>query len=137
MDKLRKIIRSIIREELETSEKYIIYAYFCSISDDRLREYVGRFKRIRKEIDFWVEPNASVLGGFGIQSILNTNNKEEANRIANLLYNTFDNDILIVLSKQNVSNFEPVGQNNDEVFVKPGKYFDELVKKNKRGIYFI
>lgn len=137
MNKLRKIIRNIIREELERGEKYLIYAYFCSISDDRFRGYVGRFKRIRKNIDFWVEPNASVSGGFGIQSILNTNNKEEANRIANLLYNTFDNDILIVLSRQNVSNFEPVGQNNDEVFVKPGRYFDGLIKSGKKGIYFI
>jgi hypothetical protein len=137
MDKLRKIIRSIIREELETSEKYIIYAYFCSKSDSRFRGYVDRFKKIRRNIDFWVEPSASVSGGFGIQSILNTNNKREANRIANLLYNAFDNDILIVLSKQRVSNFEPVGQNNDEVFVRPGRYFDGLVKKGEKGIYFV
>jgi len=30
-----------------------------------------------------------------------------------------------------------VGQNNEEVFVKPGRKFDKLVDKGKKGIYII
>jgi hypothetical protein len=42
-----------------------------------------------------------------------------------------------VLSKQKVSNIEPVGQNNEEVFVKPGRKFDKLVSKGEKGIYIV
>jgi hypothetical protein len=30
-----------------------------------------------------------------------------------------------------------VGENNEEVFVKPGRKFDELVHKGKKGIYIV
>jgi hypothetical protein len=61
----------------------------------------------------------------------------EAKMIARDISREFDDNILIVLSKQKVSNIEPVGQNNEEVFVKPGRKFDKLVGKDKKGIYII
>jgi hypothetical protein len=42
-----------------------------------------------------------------------------------------------VLSKQRVSNIEPIGMNNEDVFTEVGRYFDKLVKQKEKGIYLI
>ena len=89
------------------------------------------------DINFWVKPGKGHHRGFSIQSILDTDDMSEAKHISRGISREFDNDILIVLSKQRVSNIEPVGENNEEVFVKPGRKFDKLVDKGKKGIYVI
>jgi hypothetical protein len=61
----------------------------------------------------------------------------EAKMISRDIFREFDNNILIVLSKQKVSNIEPVGENNEEVFVRPGRKFDKLVSKREKGIYIV
>jgi len=130
---LQESIRRIIKEETET--KFLIYIYFCDYMDPRFDEYVNRFNNLN--IDFWVKPGKGHHNGFTIQSILNTNNLNQAKQITNQIYETFDEDILIVISKQSVSNTEPIGTNNEKVFTKPGRYFDKLIRKNKKGIYLI
>ena len=75
--------------------------------------------------------------GFALQSILNTSNLSKAEKIATKLFKRFDENILIVLSKQMVTNIEPVGENQEEVFVEPGRTFDELVADKKKGIYVV
>jgi len=130
--KLRRLL-----EELRREEKYIIYVYFCDFDDPRFREFVEKFKEIQNQINFWVKPGKAHHRGFAIQSILDTNNQQEAQTTADFLFEQFDNDILIVLSKQVVSNLEPIGQNNEEVFIEVGNEFDSLKNKGNIGVYFV
>jgi len=132
---MKELIRRIIKEEIETKTKVLIYIYFCNYEDENFREYVNRFKNM--DIDFWVKPGKGHHRGFSIQSILDTDNMDEAKHISRGILSEFDDNILIVLSKQKVSNIEPVGENNEEVFIKPGRKFDKLVDKNEKGIYII
>ena len=132
---LQESIRRILREELLTEDKYLIYIYFCDYSDPRFNDFVGRFNDL--DINFWVEPSKGHHNGFAIQSILDTHSLKRAKQTAKELYETFDDDIVIVLSKQRVSNKEPIGSNNEDVFTEPGRYFDKLVRQNKKGVYII
>lgn len=129
-------LRSLL-EELRKEEKYIIYVYFCDFDDPRFREFVETFREIQNQIDFWVKPGKAHHRGFAIQSILNTNNQQEAKAVADFLLEQFGNDILVVLSKQVVSNLEPIGQNNEEVFIEVGDKFDVLKNKGNTGVYFV
>ncbi len=132
---MRELIKRIIKEEIETKTKVLIYIYFCDYMDENFKEYVNRFQDM--DINFWVKAGKGHHRGFSIQSILDTDDMDEAKHISRGILSEFDNDILIVLSKQNVSNIEPVGENNEEVFIKPGRKFDKLVDKNEKGIYII
>lgn len=130
-----ELIKRVIKEEIETKTKVLIYIYFCDYKDEKFKEYVERFQNM--DIDFWVKPGKGHHRGFSIQSILNTDDMSEAKHISRNILKSFDNDILIVLSKQKVTNIEPVGENNEEVFIEPGRKFDKLVHKRKKGIYII
>jgi hypothetical protein len=132
---MKDLIRQILREEIETKTKVLIYIYFCDYEDENFREYVERFKDM--DINFWVKPGKGHHRGFSIQSILDTDDMSEAKHISRDISLEFDDNILIVLSKQKVSNIEPVGENNEEVFVIPGRKFDKLVDKRKKGIYIL
>ena len=88
-------------------------------------------------IDFWVKPGKGHHRGFSIQSILDTDDMDDSKHISRGILSEFDDNILIVLSKQKVSNIEPVGENNEKVFVKPGRKFDDLVDKGKKGVYIV
>ena len=132
---MRELIKKLLREEVETKTKVLIYIYFCDHKDENFRDYVNRFQNMY--IDFWVKPGKGHHRGFSIQSILDTDDMSEAKMIARGISREFDNNILIVLSKQKVSNIEPVGENNEEVFVKPGRKFDKLVSKGEKGIYIV
>ena len=132
---MRELIKRIIKEEIETKTKVLIYIYFCNYEDENFREYVELFQNM--DINFWVNPGKGHHRGFSIQSILDTDDMSEAKHISRGILREFDDNILIVLSKQKVSNIEPVGENNEDVFVKPGRKFDELVRKGKKGIYII
>ena len=132
---MKDLIKRVLREEVETKTKVLIYIYFCDHMDDNFRDYMERFKHM--DIDFWVKPGKGHHRGFSIQSILNTDDMSEAKHISREILKEFDDNILIVLSKQKVSNIEPIGQNNEEVFVSPGRKFDKLVDKRKKGIYVI
>ena len=132
---LQESIRRILKEEASTEVKYLLYIYFCDYDDPRFREFVSKFEDM--DIDFWVESGKGHHLGFAIQSILNTHSKKIALDIVERIYNEFDQDILIVLSKQRVSNIEPIGINNDDVFTEVGRYFDKLVRQKEKGIYII
>jgi hypothetical protein len=132
---MRELIKRIIKEEIETKTKVLIYIYFCDYKDENFREYFERFQNM--DINFWVKPGKGHHRGFSIQSILDTDDMSEAKRISRGISEEFDGNILIVLSKQKVSNIEPVGENNEKVFVIPGRKFDKLVNKGKKGIYII
>ncbi len=118
-----------------TEVKYLIYIYFCDYSDPKFKEFVDKFENM--DIDFWVKPGKGHHMGFAIQSILNTHSKKRAMDTVEKIYNEFDRDILIVISKQKVTNKEPIGMNQEDVFTEVGRYFDKLVKNNKKGIYLI
>lgn len=120
-------------------EKIIINIFLCyyneSQKDNKWATYLKRFKDLK--VDWWVQPHAGNIFGLAYQSILNTNDMDDANSIAKYIFNEFDEDILIVLSKQCVRNYEPVGLNNDEGFTECGRFFDKLVKGRKKGIFVI
>ena len=132
---MKDLIKQILREEIETKTKVLIYIYFCDYEDENFIEYVERFQNM--DINFWVKPGKGHHRGFSIQSILDTDNMSEAKHISRVISEEFDDNILIVLSKQKVSNIEPVGENNEKAFVIPGRKFDKLVNKGKKGIYII
>lgn len=119
----------------KTEEKVIFNTFLCRYNTDieKWKDYINRFKNL--DVDWWVKPCGGSTAGLAYQSILNTGDIEEAVRISEDIFKTFDNDILIVISKQLVRNYEPVGQNNEDAFVGCGRFFDKLVRKNEKGIF--
>ena len=60
---------------------------------------------------------------------------DNASKIADKMYDAFNEDILIVMSKRTVSNKEPVGESNDKCWIDVGRYFDDLAREYKKGIF--
>jgi hypothetical protein len=119
----------------KTEEKVIFNIFLCPYATNNKKwvDYIEIFKNLN--VDWWVKPNAGNPLGLAYQSILNTDDINEAIKISNYIFEKFDNDVLIVISKNFVRNFEPVGMNNEDAFIGCGRYFDKLVKNNKKGIF--
>lgn len=134
---LRKIRKTmgLISEETTEEVKVIFYIYFCDKDDPRYEEFIDRYKTL--DMDLWVESSRAHHMGFSKQGILNTDNLEDAVDFARVIYDTFDENPLIVLSKQKVKNISPVGHNPQKLFIRLGEIFDELVENKKKGIYII
>jgi len=122
------------------ADKVIINIFLCyyneSQKDNKWTNRLKKFKEL-KGVDWWVKPQAGHHLGLAYQSILNTDSIDEAKNIAEYIFDEFNKDILIVLSKQNVRNFEPVGMNNDEGFTECGRAFDKLVREKEKGIFVV
>lgn len=88
-------------------------------------------------VSWWVEPQGASHLGLAKQSILNTSSIEEAEHIAKYIESQFEKPVLICLSKQLVSNTEPVGESEDECWTDFGRAFDEMVSEKQRGIFIL
>ena len=132
--KIRKTM-GLIFEETTEEFKIIFYIYFCDKDDPRYEEFIDRYHNL--DMDLWVESSSAHHRGFSKQGILNTDNLEDAIDFARVIYDTFDENPLIVLSKQKVKNITPVGQNTQKLFIRLGEIFDELVENKSKGIYII
>lgn len=125
----------LIFEETTEEDKIIFYIYFCDKDDPRYEEFVDRYHNL--DMDLWVDSSPAHHRGFSKQGILNMDNLEDAVDFARVIYDTFDENPLILLSKQRVRDVNPVGYNFQELFFNLGEVFDELVENKKNGIYII
>jgi len=120
------------------AEKVIFNIFLCYHESypeniEKWNDYIQKFKKL--DVDWWVKPQPGHHSGLAYQSILNTSDIDEAKEISEKILDVFSDDALIVLSKGEVRNFEPVGQNFDKAFWGCGRYFDKLVREKKKGIY--
>ena len=125
-------------KNLKYEEKVIFNIFLCYHEENNLEKWkncIQKFKDLN--INWWVEPNAGHHLGLAYQSILDVSDIKEAEEISKDIMKIFDNDALIVISKQMVHNYEPVGRNNEKAFHECGRYFDKLVSQNKKGLFII
>lgn len=83
----------------------------------------------------WINPSFGHWKGYGMQIVLDANLKESIEISKNLI-NKLPITPLIVLYPINLNKSElPIGEYYDNQLIKPGRYFDKLIKENKKGIF--
>ena len=126
-----------IKPFIQKEEKVIFLMFIINynISKEDWINCVNTFNNL--DVDWWVEPKGASHLGFAKQSILNTSNIEEAKEIAEYIESQFKQPTLICLSKQLVTNTEPVSNSNDECWVNFGRTFDKMVSNKQTGIFVL
>jgi hypothetical protein len=123
---------------ITTEEKVLFLIFITEYSNNDTDYWVKCVKTFDNlAVSWWVEPEGASHLGLAKQSILNTNSIEEAEHIAKYIEAQFEEPVLICLSKQLVSNVEPVGLSTDECWVEFGRTFDQMVSDKQRGIFIL
>jgi len=124
-------------EIFKYEEKVIFNIFLYYHDEDNLEKWkncIQKFKNLN--ISWWVEPNTGHHLGLAYQAILDVSDINEAEEISKNILEIFNNDALIVISKQMVHNYE-LGWNNEKAFHECGRYFDNLVSQGKKGLFII
>jgi hypothetical protein len=83
-----------------------------------------------------VEISGAHYRGLAVQVLLDTNIEESASFCKGLLDKFLPEIPLIVISEVNVKiKNGPIGEWYDDDLVQPGRYFDKLVMKDKKGLF--
>lgn len=123
-------------ESIEEKEnKVLILVFLLKHRDSKWLESIEIFKSL--DVDWWVKPQGASHLGLAYQSILDTDDLDVARRTAEYIESHFDFPILICLSRENISRYEPVGSSIDKGWWKIGRAFDKMVSEEKKGIYII
>lgn len=118
-----------------TDTKILILIFLTKRGSEKFIKYQRIFNNL--DVNWWVKPQGAHHLGLSYQSILDTDDLDIARRIAEYIENSFDEPILICLSKNSVSNFEPVSESSDRAWWKIGREFDKMVSNNETGIHII
>jgi hypothetical protein len=117
--------------------KTIMNIFICNYdSIDNFISSLNIFESINFPTSLKISSSSSV--GLGYQILLDLNLKKSENFTKSIL-DKFPETPLIVLSEVNIDiDYEvAIGEHQDESLIKPGRYFEELISKNKRGIFII
>lgn len=125
-------------ENLKYEEKVIFNIFLCYHDEENIEKWMDCLQKFKNlNINWWVEPNVGHHSGLAYQSILDVSNIKEAEEISKDILKIFNDDALIVISKQLVHNEEPVGRNHEIAFHECGRYFDKLIRQRKKGLFII
>lgn len=117
----------------ELAKKTIMNIFICEYSHPLWEECVSIFKSLSFPTS--VQISGAHHRGLAFQILLDTN-LEESIELANNIINKFPQDPLIVISDVRVKMKEsPIGEYQDNDLVEPGRYFDQLVKEGRTGIF--
>lgn len=119
----------------DTKILFLAYLINRNTNSNKWKICIDTFNNL--DIDWWVKPQGASHLGLAYQSILNTDDLDKAIEISEYIESQFDIPILICLSKEIVSNHEPVGESNDSAWWKIGRTFDKMVSEDEKGIHII
>ena len=120
---------------VEKETKFLILIFLIKRGDSRWLESIEKFKSL--DVDWWVKPQGASHLGLAYQSILDTDDLDQAIKIAEYIESNFEFPILICLSKDNVSRHEPVSQSSDRAWWNIGRTFDKMISNGEKGIHVI
>lgn len=117
----------------ELVKKTIMNIFICEYSYPLWEECVSIFKSLSFPTS--VQISGAHHRGLAFQILLDTN-LEESIELANNIINKFPKEPLIVISEVMVKMKDsPIGWYQDNDLVGPGRYFDQLVKVGKTGLF--
>jgi hypothetical protein len=113
--------------------KVILNMYICDYESPNWKENVEILNSI--EFPTSIPTSKGHHRGLAIQVLLDLN-IEEAKDYANSLLTKFKDDSTIVIAQVDVKmKNSPIGYYFDKDLWEPGRYFDNLVKQGKVGLY--
>jgi SAM-dependent methyltransferase len=118
----------------EIEKKVIMNMFVC----DRYSSYWAQSVDILRTIDFPTSVGTSGVShkGLGKQVLLDIN-LEESKQFAEKLLTMFPETPLIVLAEVDIrmEDHEHIGYWYQDCLIEPGRWFDELLRKGKRGLF--
>ncbi len=113
--------------------KVILNLYICGYESPNWKENVEILSSIKFPTS--IPTSKGHHNGLAIQVLLDLN-IEEAEEFATVLLTTFKDDPTIVIAEVEVNmKNSPIGYYFDQDLWDPGRYFDNLIKKSKKGLY--
>ena len=117
----------------ELVKKTIMNIFICEYSHPLWEECVSIFKSLSFPTS--VQISGAHHRGLSFQILLDIN-LEESIELSNNIINKFPQEPLIVISEVRVKMKDsPIGEYQDNDLVGPGRYFDQLVKECKTGLF--
>lgn len=117
----------------ESVKKTIMNIFICEYSYPLWEECVSIFKSLSFPTS--VQISGAHHRGLAFQILLDINLKESI-ELSNNIINKFPKEPLIVISEVMVKMKDsPIGWYQDNDLVGPGRYFDQLVKEGKTGLF--
>jgi len=118
-------------------KKYLANIFICD--RNRTKEdwdfKTDKFKSLG--IEWYNNPTYGHPTGFACQGIFDTDDKNEAMKITNMI-ETSIGGVTMVLYLIDIEQITfPIGKCNDKQLVSPGRQFDKMVKNGETGVYFI
>jgi hypothetical protein len=117
-------------------KRTIMNIFLCGYTSPNWEESIRIFKSIKFPTS--IQISGSDHRGLGYQVLLDLNIVDSKNFVESI-YNLFPEEPLIVISEVNVilNKDTHIGEHQDHDLVKPGRYFSNLVKNGKSGIFVL
>jgi hypothetical protein len=114
-------------------KKTIMYMFICDYESPCWRESVEILKSL--DLPTSIETSKGHHGGLSLQVLLDTNLEDSIKYVTDIL-TLFPCEPLIVISEVHVIFKKiPIGHYFDNDLIQPSRYFDKLVKENKKGVF--
>lgn len=111
----------------------IFNAYYV---DPMWVEKIKYLKGVVNDLPHIVKPSMGGHGGYGGQLFLDLKDENEADKLANKLFEETNGQIIVVYKKISLTiKKAPIGEHYEKSLIAPGEFFDERVRKKEYGIY--
>jgi len=114
----------------------LLNLFVCDYNDPEWINKVTQLNNIIKELPNIVTPSKGHYKGLALQTILGVS-LDDAKEIANNILEKLDSSLVVLSEIEFIHKNIPIGHYQDDSLVKPGRYFDKLVKNDKKGLYII
>lgn len=116
--------------------KVILNMFICEHQSPKWEECVDLLLPFKFPTSVGISKGHNI--GLSLQVLLDYKSIDEAKGILNKLLNYFPITPLIVVSEVYIELKNiPIGWYNDSSLINPGRYFDKLVKNNKKGLFIL
>jgi hypothetical protein len=123
---------------IETTKKegWLFNIFNAYYEDPMWVEKIKYLKSVVSELPNIVKPSVGAHRGYGAQLFLDLNDENEADKLANKLFEETNGQIIVVYKKISLSiKNSPIGEHYEKPLIAPGEFFDEKVRKKEFGIY--
>jgi hypothetical protein len=124
-------------KNLNNKKGVLLNAFLTDYYDAEWEYKVNKLKKIINNLPNMVSPSIGHYKGLGFQTILDTDMKNAKTLAENISENFKESTIVLSEIEFDYKENIPVGHYQDSSFVKPGRFFDKLIKDKKIGIYII
>lgn len=122
-------------EELK-KEGWLFNIFNAYHVDDMWGEKIKYLKGLVSELPNIVEPSMGAHRGYGAQLFLDLKDENEADELANKLFEESNGQIIVVYKKISLTiKNSSIGEHYEKSLIVPGEFFDDKVRKKEFGIY--